>query len=400
MKTILSGGWGYGNMGDEAILFCTMNLLKIYNKKKENDIIVTTYNPKQTSSFIKSECIYSLHYILYNDKIKCRQIVIELEDWLNKNGKITNENLVKYIGKFKEANRFIMAGGGYYNDIWYDNFLAHNLEIRIANKLGVKVLLLNQTLGPINNKKNRLIFSKLAESIDFINVRDKQSMDLINSLIDEEVELSGDVVNAISIFKQRYKYDSKPQIGIMIQHYRPYTNIEDSNLKLTIKKYFYKFINKEKSYIKKLKKIVETVGNNIDCEFKFISSKDWDVDICKQVSESLNSNIKSTFSFSYDVNEFISSISSCDLMFSTNMHPIIIASSYRIPSVAISYFYKIDDYMDSIGMSDYTHNIQNFDENKIIKQILCLLKNPSKGNIIFDKVNLINRKLINLYEEI
>ena len=55
MKIILSGGWGYGNLGDDAILYSSIKLLR--DKFPDSTIVVLSYNIPETESIIKEFCV-------------------------------------------------------------------------------------------------------------------------------------------------------------------------------------------------------------------------------------------------------------------------------------------------------------------------------------------------------
>lgn len=69
-KIILSGGWGYGNLGDDAILLSSYNLIK--NRFPNSDIIILSYNTRESSIVIpEGEHIAfydSLHTSVYGFK--------------------------------------------------------------------------------------------------------------------------------------------------------------------------------------------------------------------------------------------------------------------------------------------------------------------------------------------
>ena len=47
-KILIAGAYGVGNLGDEAILAGTLNLMKVNLDLSENEIIVFSRNPKET----------------------------------------------------------------------------------------------------------------------------------------------------------------------------------------------------------------------------------------------------------------------------------------------------------------------------------------------------------------
>jgi polysaccharide pyruvyl transferase WcaK-like protein len=213
---LISGGWGYGNLGDDAILLNTIEIIKKrYPRAKIN---VMSYSPKETKKILKNidvEVIPSIHKALTScwlfqyedDRIinkKLEKILAIRKDYYTKADKIANSvsntilrsiNVIKYINFysqyyyykkysesleiyrfFEKAELFILAGGGYYNS-WKESTFSHTLEIDIASRLKVKCFCAGQSIGPFNSKRLKKVAYSGLKKCHVVNVRDKKSSD-------------------------------------------------------------------------------------------------------------------------------------------------------------------------------------------------------------------------------
>ena len=81
-----------------------------------------------------------------------------------------------------------------------------------------------------------------------------------------------------------------------------------------------------------------------------------------------------------------------DIMVSTNMHPIILAATSNIPSIALSYHYKVDDYMASLGLDKFLLKIDDFTSNKLSQLIIELIEKRNEIWLRFGSTLLINSR--------
>lgn len=68
---LLSGGWGYGNIGDDAILMASLQLLQ--KRYHEATITITSYNPEYTRKVVSDgyEVIPSVHRTIFQERAFC-----------------------------------------------------------------------------------------------------------------------------------------------------------------------------------------------------------------------------------------------------------------------------------------------------------------------------------------
>lgn len=212
MKILLSGGWGYGNIGDDAILLASLELL--HSKYPSATIIITSHNPEYTCKVVnnKYKVIDSVHKQIFQVraykflKVKGHvvntailpQIVQRLYARVTRNLRQndTVRVLSKYIKKhsfvdlrkpFKDTDLFVMSGGGYFNS-WEDSLISRIIELELAQSCRVKSVIIGQTLGPftIPQAKTRLMCA--LKSAHSIYVRDIESQkDLISMGIESRL---------------------------------------------------------------------------------------------------------------------------------------------------------------------------------------------------------------------
>ncbi len=188
---ILSGGWGYGNLGDDAILEATVELL--YERFPNAIIHILTYNINESKSVIsnKSRCKFyrSLDLCLFGYNYHPTPIgknkIVELKtairkrlyakhkihkeeklisEILNNPGMFIENNMVEleeFMSLCNSANMYFMAGGGYIND-WMQSVVSKYLEVKIAKDNNIYCYIGGITFGPFNG---RIQLSKLAHNM-------------------------------------------------------------------------------------------------------------------------------------------------------------------------------------------------------------------------------------------
>jgi len=205
MNIIISGGWGYGNLGDDAILLSTIKIIE--RKYPTSEIIILTYNIAQTKTLMeetdKIKIRSSIHSILepqIQTKIFFKTKINKLLNKLigNKINNLKKEHnskriiqhllkspiavqkkyqnkLQEYVNICKNANLYIMAGGGYIND-WNYSIASKYLEILIAKQFNIQCYSIGQTIGPFHKIYTKKLAKKLFSNMDFMFFRDTESI--------------------------------------------------------------------------------------------------------------------------------------------------------------------------------------------------------------------------------
>jgi polysaccharide pyruvyl transferase CsaB len=143
-KILISGYYGFGNVGDESILTAIEN--NLLSSDKDIDITVLSANPSLTEA---------------NHRVKS----------------VDRKNFFEIYMAIKSCDLFISGGGGLLQDVTSEKSIRYYLGlIYIAKRLGKKVMVYGQGIGPINRKSNRRLTAAILNRVDAITVRDSKSL--------------------------------------------------------------------------------------------------------------------------------------------------------------------------------------------------------------------------------
>ena len=145
MKVVISGYYGFGNTGDEAILESLINGLK--KGDPEITITVLSADPAKTSA---------AHHV----------------------NAIGRHDIPKILKALKGANAFISGGGGLLQDSTGPFSVIYYLSLFfLAKLLGCRCAFLGQGFGPVKGAFNRFISAFVLNTADVITVRDEASLE-------------------------------------------------------------------------------------------------------------------------------------------------------------------------------------------------------------------------------
>lgn len=193
MKIIISGGWGYGNLGDDAILDSTIRQLQAQFPGCQ--CVVLTYDLVD-SAIHASEGVtlrigahgltdgggcelfrpsmvqdYSLPRKAW---VKAKFAVTETAAWFKY---ASSESTLRELqGELATADLFVMSGGGYFNEKWMNKTRAQLLELRMATQAGVPTIILGPTIGRFEGAIRHEIESCFQQA-RLITVRDEFSFE-------------------------------------------------------------------------------------------------------------------------------------------------------------------------------------------------------------------------------
>lgn len=148
---IINGYYGYKNIGDEALLQAMIeNIKELYPDAK---LCVLSSNPKETSK----------RYLVNS---------------------INRYNIIKVYREMKTAGVYISGGGSLLQDVTSTKSLVYYTSIlKLAKKLGLKVMIFANGFGPINKKKNIDKVKNALNCADWISMREPESADIVKSFI-------------------------------------------------------------------------------------------------------------------------------------------------------------------------------------------------------------------------
>ncbi len=317
-RIVISGYYGFDNIGDEAVLYCIID--KLRKNIPHVDITVLSNNPEYTSKTYK---------------------VKSVDRWYTKH----------IIQSLHNCDILISGGGSLLQDITSNKTVPYYLAIvAMAKLLGKQVIYYSQGIGPITNRFNRLLTKIVTNQVDAIYVRDLSSKQLLQQLgVRRPIQLSIDPVFDISPTTTISLPNAK-RVGIYL---REWNNIEQivtamvPTCKMLLKLgYHIYFISMQyKTDIKMASLIVDQLAIQLtDYTNVFI--------IDKQL------NIHETLAYTANF----------DFIIGMRLHSLIIAYALNKPMIALSYDPKVENIMAEMNIT-HCIDIQTLTSEKLIDRI-------------------------------
>lgn len=197
-KIVIAGYYGFGNAGDEALLYQTVKLLKkVYVSPK----ITVLYRTKElagyhsTKPFERSRLLGELSYV---------------NRW----------NPFRVIQSVFLSDAVVFGGGGIFQDrtsrrsFWY-----YASIVWTAQFFKKKIYLLAQGVGPFVHKSSENWFKRLIKNVTGWSVRDQETLDYVQSLqVANPPVLAADLLCFGTKLWLRSSEDKAPIVGICLKN--------------------------------------------------------------------------------------------------------------------------------------------------------------------------------------
>ncbi len=147
---MISGYYGFDNSGDDSILKAIVSNLR--ELKPDINILALSANPKETSALFGVDSIHRFNIPLIRRKMK-------------------------------KTSLLISGGGSLIQDITSDKSLAYYISIiNLAHRVGTKVMLYSNGIGPILNKRNYPKIRRALNKAECITLRENSSLDELKKI--------------------------------------------------------------------------------------------------------------------------------------------------------------------------------------------------------------------------
>ena len=344
MKVVISGYYGSGNAGDEAML---TSILKLFAKSlPQVNITVLSVNPNDT---------------IARHKVKA----------------VAHLNPFAVIKSIFDSDLLISGGGSLLQNVTSRRSLYYYLGvILIAIIFQKKVMLFAQGIGPIYGNFPRQLTKFILNKVDLITVRDSGSLDELQRLniFKPQIECTADPVLALNPVELDFGKNiidkvNRPLIGIAIRRWKNFER--------------FKF---------ELAKAIDS----IDADFIFIPMQvPFDVFAADEVKQLTKKNCK-VLEDKFSTNELLSIVGNLDLLIAVRLHALIFASVMNVPMLGISYDPKIDRFLNSIGQSSIgeINQLDTFKISKAIKNKLNKKGDETCTTELFQKLKLLAERNI------
>lgn len=293
-KIVISGYYGFENLGDEAVLAGIISLLKKKNRNLE--ITVLSSSPEKTAE-------------RYNVKAVSRTSLIQISYAL------------------AEADLFISGGGSLLQDVTGSLSIPYYLGVFWLAKLqGVKSVFYAQGVGPLEKKWSQMLTAFTLNRFDFLGVRDTASKELLKEIgVKKQINVTVDPVfalyNKVDVVRQKIK--GEIVIGVSV---RPWSV----------------------DYLEELAAGMNRYAEDYHCHYLLMPMHSGS-------DEKTSQKLKELLTAKADIVELpkepklaLKEFSNIDLFIGVRLHSLIFALLNHIPSLALSYDPKIEGLMDEV----------------------------------------------------
>ncbi|MBE6022475.1 MAG: polysaccharide pyruvyl transferase CsaB [Cellulosilyticum sp.] len=326
IKIVLSGYYGFDNIGDEAVLYSILSALR---KELGNvEVTVLSNNP---------------------DKTKALYGVKSVNRW----------KLKEVAQVIKESDLLISGGGSLLQDVTSSKTVPYYLAIvKIAQFYKKKVVFYSQGIGPVNKGFSRWLIKQVVNKVDGIYVRDIASKNLLEEIgVKKPVGAALDPVLGIEVPQGTAGNQDSKTVGIYI---RPWIDeAHDQNLmdsltpglvELMEQGYKLCFIpmhyEQDREISSKLAKAVKKAAHQ---------SGKLDQNIIDRNIEIVDKMLS--------IQEVMVYTSSFEMVIGMRLHSLIMAAASRVPVLALSYDPKVTQFMKEMEVPYCLNTIELTKEN-------------------------------------
>ncbi|MFC3212621.1 polysaccharide pyruvyl transferase CsaB [Planomicrobium okeanokoites] len=298
MRIVLSGYYGFDNVGDEAILFAIIQSLKEYHPGV--NLTVLSNNPEKTAASYKVDAV---------------------NRW----------NINEVRKALKESDCLISGGGSLLQDeTGMKSISYYSGVMKIAQFLKKPVFIYAQGMGPVKSKINRQIMKHVLQRSEMITVRDKHSKSFLQSIgVSKPIQLVPD-----------------PVMGIDATGFSSgLTTGTDSNkrvISVSIRNW-----TEDLSYLNKVAAGLDQLADNGHEILMVPMHGKYDHDTSKNVAGMMTNKVE-IFPYDSSIEEKMAAVKESDVLLGMRLHALIFASVGNTPFVALSYDPKIDSFAEIV----------------------------------------------------
>ncbi|TWT07011.1 polysaccharide pyruvyl transferase CsaB [Planococcus sp. CPCC 101016] len=320
MRVVLSGYYGFDNVGDEAILYAIIHSLREYYPGIE--IYVLSNKPEKTAETYRVKAI---------------------NRW----------SLKEVRAAIKSSDGLISGGGSLLQDETGRKSIPYYAGVmKIAQQLKKPVFVYAQGMGPINSKVNQMIVKHVLNAVTLLTVRDQQSKQLLEKIgVRSQIDLVPDPVMGL---------DASDFHSSWLQQ----QNFQNKVISVSVRDW----ANDVYAFHEIAAGLDQLVNKGYEIVFVPMHGKH-DFKTSQQVEEMMKTK---AYVAPHDstIQEKMAIIKESDVLFGMRLHALIFAAVGYTPFVALSYDPKIDSFAEIVGQPVLGHvETKDWDQADLVKAI-------------------------------
>ncbi|HNR65867.1 MAG TPA: polysaccharide pyruvyl transferase CsaB [Atribacterota bacterium] len=347
---IISGYFGFGNCGDEAILMAMIQQLSQIVSKE--NIVVLSQNPKKTKMLYGVNSVFRLNpFLIFRQMKKCAV--------------------------------FISGGGGLLQDVSGKglSIIYYLSLILLARLFKIPNVIYGQGIGPIRREINRKILRLILSKTNLIIVRDEQSQLLLQqigiekesvlvyadpSFLLKKEQLSSEIEKYYFLGPRYGKSINKMTIGVIIRNCKEIE--QDYNQKVL-----------------QLAKVADHLITKYQSRLIFIPFQiDNDLTLLNDVIKQMKNSSVDCLEREINPAQMLSFFSELSLTIGMRFHAILFSTINNNPFIAIDYDPKVRNYVNSLELPELLLNLNQLTIKYIDYKLQYINDNWEKIKSILD----------------
>lgn len=313
-QIVISGYYGFGNSGDEAVLLSILLALEDEGRKSNVQIepVVLSIHPEDTA---KTYGVRAVH------RLKIPQIVHALS----------------------QSDGLISGGGSLLQDVTGLASIPYYLGIiRLAQWFGKPTFIYSQGVGPVQRKFFRPWIRGAFNRSPYVSVRDEVSASWLAG-IGVKSERIRTVPDPVMGMPRRSSATAKKAVG-------------QAPLAIGVS---VRYWNEDRSELAQLAEALVGIQRETGAEIRFLPfHHPADIEASQYVIDKMNlANKPSTVLIVDDVvhpQDMLAEVADCRLLIGMRLHSLIYAATQYVPMVGISYDPKVNHFLQQLGMEPAT----------------------------------------------
>jgi len=344
-KIVISGFYGFHNIGDEAILRTLTAEIK--EMHPDTQITVLSNHPEETTMKFKVKAI-------------------------------DRSNALKVFWTVFRSQVLISGGGSLLQDVTSARSIHYYLSIIKAGILfRKKVVLLSHGIGPLTRESNKKRVRKALNKVDAITVRDYQSAALLREIgVDmSKVSITTDPVMAMPM--------SDASVGENILKKLGSFPVNRKKIAIAVRQKDFR----DAAHLDLLVTLTRQLAETYEVYYLPFYYKN-DTKICSDLAPYVGKHVHFVTE-KYQSQDFMSLVQNMDLLIGARLHSLIFSLVAEVPFIGISYDPKIENFLDTIERAPVC-SISDFDPSVVIKAVEAIFENYSqeREHIVSQKKSL------------
>ena len=304
---LISGYYGFDNIGDESILRTL--IMSLREKIPDCSLTVLSHNPASTREKYGVEAVE----------------------------RMSPGAILRAV---RQCDMLISGGGSLLQDVTSSKSIHYYLFIiRLAKLLGKKVFIYSQGIGPIDHAFNRRATARALKKADGIVVRDERSAKLLEQigLPQERIVITADPVIRMKRPDRTVGREILARAGIK----------KDGRLTVG---WAIREKNRDSTFVREITECIRWLRENYDAESVLIPFHyEEDREVCSVIAERTNGAAK-CLSEKYLSEDMLSIIGNMDVLVGVRLHSMIYAAIMGVPIIGVSYDPKCTAFLNSVGL--------------------------------------------------